>query len=70
LQGAAERIQDEAKVLEGDRSPERLVARFAEDNRRMTVSLRKPDITFGDLALDNRAVSESETSGTLRSQSD
>src|SRR2546430_15297966 len=65
LEPPAERVQDEAQDLEGDGSEERLVTRFAEDDRRVAFALRQRDVAFGDVALDLRAAGQNEGHASL-----
>src|SRR5438067_5115905 len=56
VQRAIERIQDQPQYFQRHDPQKRLITAFPQDDRRMSFTLRQPDVTLRDVALDFRAI--------------
>src|SRR5438445_1561121 len=71
LEGAAERVEDEAEDLQGDDAEQRFrIVRLPEDDRRMPVPLGKREVAFRHGAVDGRAIGEHALHLTLGRETD
>ncbi len=58
FQRTFERIEDQAKNLQGDGPKERFVARLPQNDRSMSIALRQGNVTFGNAPLHLGAVGQ------------
>jgi hypothetical protein len=61
MQGACEWMENETQVFQRDNAQKSVVTRFSKDDRRVTLALRKLDVTLRNLAVDVCAVRHRES---------
>src|SRR2546428_4231051 len=66
MQGAVEGVENEAELFQRDHAEQRDVAGLAEDDWRVSITLRQREMAFRDRPLDRTAVRQREAHTPLR----
>jgi len=68
VEGAIEGVENESKIFQGDHAKERGIMGLPQDDWRMSISLRKREMTFGHVSFDRCPVCQGEHFPTFGSK--